>query len=521
MPRGARERRRLREVERGLRRRRRRRGARHHDRRAAEATDLRDVVERDPDRGRASSFGEKSRASSPSSSVPLISSGGRPFRVRRPTRSWLSAPLHHAADVRVRPQSAHDLRGRADRARAGGPTAATARRRSSRAVQAPGGPDGGDGGRGGDVVFEVATGVRDLAWLADHPHLRGESGGSGGKRGKSGAAGEDLVIRVPTGRGSRTSTACWPISSARGRGRWSRAAGGGSRERLARHLARSRADGCRGRRARGGEAARRRAPHRRRRRTRRAAERRQVDAARLPDGGAPEDRRLSLHDARAEPRRGGRGRAVRRRRRPRALEGAHEGKGLGHRFLRHVSRCRALVLVVDLSAPIPRPILGSSGKSSARTTRRSHPGRPRRRHEARSRARRRRAGDPRQPARSRSRRSRARGWTPCGDGSPRLRRGGRGGGGARPYVVLRPARPRFVVKKEGERFRVIGRGVERWVTETDLEDPEKLLTPPTASGERGGRTRARLGGRPAWRRGHDRRRRVRVPPEEGERDGSA
>ena len=42
------------------------------------------------------------------------------------------------------------------------------------------------------------------------------------------------------------------------------------------------------------------------------------------------------------------------------------------------------------------------------------------------------------------------------------------------YVVLRPARPRFVVKREGERFRVIGRGVERWVSETDLEDPEKL-----------------------------------------------
>jgi GTP-binding protein len=42
------------------------------------------------------------------------------------------------------------------------------------------------------------------------------------------------------------------------------------------------------------------------------------------------------------------------------------------------------------------------------------------------------------------------------------------------YVVLRPARPRFVVKREGERFRVIGRDVERWVSETDLEDSVKL-----------------------------------------------
>ena len=45
----------------------------------------------------------------------------------------------------------------------------------------------------------------------------------------------------------------------------------------------------------------------------------------------------------------------------------------------------------------------------------------------------------------------------------------------RPTVVLRPARAPFVVTREGERrFRVTGRGVERWVAETDLDDAEAV-----------------------------------------------
>jgi GTP-binding protein len=44
-----------------------------------------------------------------------------------------------------------------------------------------------------------------------------------------------------------------------------------------------------------------------------------------------------------------------------------------------------------------------------------------------------------------------------------------------PFVVLRPARPPFVVRKEGAGFRVVGRAVERWVAETDFDDPLKVV----------------------------------------------
>jgi GTP-binding protein len=44
-----------------------------------------------------------------------------------------------------------------------------------------------------------------------------------------------------------------------------------------------------------------------------------------------------------------------------------------------------------------------------------------------------------------------------------------------PFVVLRPARPPFEVRKEGAGFRVVGRAVERWVAATDFEDPRKVV----------------------------------------------
>ena len=62
-----------------------------------------------------------------------------------------------------------------------------------------GGPDGGDGGSGGDVYLTADRNTASLLAFRDHPHRRAESGkhGSGGKR--HGARGKDLVVSVPEG----------------------------------------------------------------------------------------------------------------------------------------------------------------------------------------------------------------------------------------------------------------------------------------------------------------------------------
>lgn len=64
---------------------------------------------------------------------------------------------------------------------------------------AAGGPDGGDGGRGGDLIFEVDTGLNTLN---DFRHIRKYCAGDGqpgGRRRCHGADGADLVVKVPEG----------------------------------------------------------------------------------------------------------------------------------------------------------------------------------------------------------------------------------------------------------------------------------------------------------------------------------
>ena len=339
-----------------------------------------------------------------------------------------------------------------------------------------GGPDGGDGGKGGDVVFEVSTGVRDLSGLADQPHLRAESGSAGGKRGKTGAEGKDLVILVPDG--TRVEDEHGLLADLVGSGIRAVIARGGRGGRGNASLATSR-----DRVPSGAEAGEPGEDKRLSVELRIVAD---VGLVGLPNAGkstllatltaahpkiadypfttlspnlgvAGEEERFVVADV------------------PGLVEGAHEGKGLGHRFLRHVSRCRALVLVVDLSSPDPAADLATVRAELE-------------------------AYDRAMAARPSLVVGTKRDLSPdidpqallgsgaiavsavTGEGLDRLRE--RLAALAREasavaeersaYVVLRPARPRFVVKREGERFRVIGRDVERWVSETDLDDSAKL-----------------------------------------------
>jgi GTPase len=62
-----------------------------------------------------------------------------------------------------------------------------------------GGPDGGDGGRGGDVVLECDPSRRDLVSLHRRRHFRAGRGGHGQGKQRHGARGEDRAIPVPPG----------------------------------------------------------------------------------------------------------------------------------------------------------------------------------------------------------------------------------------------------------------------------------------------------------------------------------
>jgi len=340
-----------------------------------------------------------------------------------------------------------------------------------------GGPDGGDGGRGGDVTFEVSARVRDLSALADRPHLRARSGGNGSSNRRTGANGEDLVVPVPDGTVVTDEEGL--LADLVGHGARAVVARGGRGGRGNAALASSR-----NRVPKAAEAGEPGENKRLRVELRIVAD---IGLVGLPNAGkstllavltaarpkianypfttldpnlgvAEADERFVVADI------------------PGLIEGASEGRGLGSRFLRHVTRVRSLVLVVDLSSDYPgrdlatlrgeldaydptlleRPTLLVGTKADLVA-------------DAAERARTLGADAvavsavTRDGVRELERRLHELAAVPVDDAEDR-----------KSYVVLRPGRPRFEVRREGERYRVVGRGVERWVADTDLDDPRQV-----------------------------------------------
>lgn len=223
---------------------------------------------------------------------------------------------------------------------------------------ARGGPDGGDGGSGGDVWLEASVNEASLLGFRDHPHRRAGDGGHGRGNKRHGAAGANLVVPVPVGTVVR-------------------GPGGGLLGDLERH-------GDRVLVARGGHGGRGNARFLANKRRAPAfaeqgekGEERWLDVelklaadvalVGLPNAGkstlisrisAAKPKIAEYPFTTLEPHLG----VVRLGSPgdetefvvadvPGLVEGAAEGRGLGHRFLRHVERARVLVVLLDAASP--------------------------------------------------------------------------------------------------------------------------------------------------------------------------
>ena len=220
-----------------------------------------------------------------------------------------------------------------------------------------GGPAGGDGGRGGDVVLVCTTNAHTLSDFRMMRRIRAESGQPGGSKQKTGRDGEDAVVRVPEG------TLVTDVETG---------------ERVADMTE----EGQRVVVARGGDGGQgnmrfktstNRAPRRATPGYPGGARRLRLELKLVADVGLvgfPSVGKSTLIAAisNAQPKiaaypfttlvpnlgvvrwKGEREFVVADI--PGLIEGAHEGQGLGHQFLRHVERCRLLVHVLEVTPQV-------------------------------------------------------------------------------------------------------------------------------------------------------------------------
>lgn len=216
-----------------------------------------------------------------------------------------------------------------------------------------GGPDGGDGGKGGDVILQADRNVASLLAFRDHPHRRAKSGTHGSGNRRHGSTGTDLVVNVPEGTVVRTRAGELVADLVSHGDRYVAVRGGRGGRGNARFLSNARRAPSFAEQGEYGE------EH-----WLRLELKLMADAALVGFPNAGKSTLISAVSAAKpkiagypfttlEPHLG----VVRFHEHefvladiPGLIEGAAEGKGLGHRFLRHVERARVLVVLLDLAS---------------------------------------------------------------------------------------------------------------------------------------------------------------------------
>jgi GTP-binding protein len=214
-----------------------------------------------------------------------------------------------------------------------------------------GGPDGGDGGSGGDVWLVADRNVASLLAFRDHPHRRGGDGVHGMGRARHGHAGEELVVPVPEGTVVKTLDGEIVADLSEEGARWRAGRGGQGGRGNARFLSNQRRAPTFAEQGEHGEEA-----------WFNLELKLMADVALVGFPNAGKSTLISTISAAKpkiadypfttlEPHLG----VVRYGDAefvvadiPGLIEGASEGRGLGHRFLRHIERARALVILLDL-----------------------------------------------------------------------------------------------------------------------------------------------------------------------------
>ena len=227
-----------------------------------------------------------------------------------------------------------------------------------------GGPDGGDGGRGGDIWLRASRNVASLLAFRDHPHRKAGSGTHGSGKKQHGVGGADLTVDVPEGTVVYGPDNELLADLVRHGDRWQAARGGQGGRGNARFLSNARRAPTIAEQGEYGEE-----------RWLRLELKLLADAALIGFPNAGKSTLISALSAAKpkiadypfttlEPHLG----VVRWRDRefvladmPGLIEGAAEGRGLGHQFLRHIERARVLVVLCDLA-----PVDGRSPDEQAR-----------------------------------------------------------------------------------------------------------------------------------------------------------